>query len=140
MPKVIPVSRLLKKLTDQERDDWVERPPGMPRPSEMKREDCKYGPRPCPLVSCRHNNYLSDTDVGTIILTWPDKQPEDVDPRYSCALDVSERGQTAEKPMTFRELATVLDMTYQAIQQLVAVAQKKGRYARRSEGWNDDGE
>lgn len=109
MAKVLPVSTK-KKLTKLEIAEAIPYPEDSPRPSEMKLSDCCYpgAPRPCPLVSCRKNNYLTVTPSGSILLTWPDRQPEDVPPKDSCSEDVANRGQTERHPLILEELAVVM--------------------------------
>lgn len=75
---------------------------------------CSELPRPCPLVSCRHNLFLDvDDDTGEIEFAHPGKEPNRIDPHTSCAIDVAMRGsQDAEfvadlmgmGPLAFEEL------------------------------------
>lgn len=118
-------------LTPEEIASAIPYPEDSPTPSQMKREDCKDGPRPCALVSCHFNNYLSPTANGTIHLTWPGLQPEQVPPLWSCSLDVSERGQTVEKPMPLEEIAAGLGTTKQTVDNIIKAAQVRGRNTRR---------
>lgn len=55
------------------------------------RGDCEAIERPCPFVGCRYNNYLHVNGLN-VKLTWPDLEPDEVDPEKSCALDVADRG------------------------------------------------
>lgn len=144
MGKILPASRNLKQLTKQEIADSIPYPKGSPTPSEMTPEDCCYpgAPRPCPLVTCKFNNYLNVTDNGTILLTWPDKQPEDVNPEHSCVLDVADQGQDALNPLTLDEIGDIVGMTRQAIDLQVIRAQanfKKAWKERKKNGQKDDG-
>jgi len=61
-----------------------------PRP--RTRGDCGSVPRPCPFVSCRWNLYLDVMDNGSLKLNFPDLEPDQMDTRFSCALDVADRG------------------------------------------------
>ena len=126
MKKALPASRL-PKLTEQEIAERIP-VPDVPFPKDMQKGDCCYpgAPRPCPLVSYKWNNYLTVSDVGTIILTWPDKQPEDVDPKKSCACDVMERGQTEDEPLEMREIAEVLNCTKQNVDLIIKGAREHG--------------
>lgn len=135
MAKILPSSRN-RKLTRKEIEESIPYPEDSARPSEMTEDDCCYpdAPRPCPLVSCRFNNYLTPTDVGTILLTWPDLQPEDVPPADSCALDVSRRGQTPDKPLLLRLLGKVVGQkSRQAMDLEIKRAQKSFKIAWRNE-------
>ncbi len=130
MPRILPVSRKLDGLTQEEIENAIPYPDS-PRPSEMKVEDCCYpdAPRPCPLVSCKFNNYLNPTDNGTILLNWPSLQPWEVPPEMSCANDVANRGQSPDDPLTFDEMAPIIGATRQAAEQGVARAQKSFKQA-----------
>jgi hypothetical protein len=61
-----------------------------PEPSNLPatRAECRGGPRPCPLISCRWNLYLDVEPNGAITLNFPDREPEDM--VHSCALDIAE--------------------------------------------------
>jgi hypothetical protein len=88
--------------------------------------DCHYegAPRPCPLVSCKFNNYLTPKENGNIILTWPDLQPEEVPPEHSCLLDeIARDGHSVSYPMSFRKMGERLGTTYQGAQRMVSDAQ-----------------
>lgn len=58
----------------------------------VTRGDCASVPRPCPYVSCKYNLYLDVTRAGSILLNFPDREPWDMPPDRSCALDVADRG------------------------------------------------
>ncbi len=75
------------------RDRWfgevVEYPSDVERPKT--RGDCIDGPRPCPWVSCRFNNYLDVSPRGSIKLNFPDREPAEVPADKSCALDIADQ-------------------------------------------------
>ncbi len=147
MSKILPVSRE-PELTRKEVAEQVPYPEDSPTPSQMKESDCCYAgaPRPCPLVSCRFNNYLTVTEYGTILVTWPELQPEEVPPDDSCALDIARnRGYSAANPMPFSELKQLVGSTSrQNAKNLVDQAQSHARRIRRGlvakdiENGNDD--
>ena len=56
------------------------------------RGECAGGPRPCPLTTCSMNTYLDVTRYGAIKINFPGKEPWEVPPETSCALDVAEAG------------------------------------------------
>ena len=56
------------------------------------RGDCVDGPRPCPWVGCRHNTFLDVSAKSGALTLNHGLEPDEVDPRLSCALDVAERG------------------------------------------------
>ena len=75
-------------------DDWRPR----------TREDCAKVPRPCPYVGCRYNMIMSPVSLPknakspprpikpTLYVVVDDTDnPLDIDPRWSCALDIAER-------------------------------------------------
>lgn len=101
-------------------------PPEPPAPADVSidhpscRGECQSGPRPCPLVGCLYNNYLDVREGGTIRLTYPDRLPEDVPKKESCALDVAESG-----PHTLDEVASILGLTRERIRQIEGKASKK---------------
>jgi hypothetical protein len=98
------------ELSEEEVKEAIQYPEGFERPKSYEKE-CKGGPRPCPLVGCEANNFLWVGKRGDIYKTWPDKEPEDVDPKLSCAYDVADRDQSPEKPLPFEELAEALNLT-----------------------------
>lgn len=61
--------------------------------SPTTRGDCARVPRPCPHVSCVHHLYLDvSAKTGAIKLNFPDLEPDQLPPEWSCALDVADRG------------------------------------------------
>ena len=84
------------------------------------REECAGGPRPCPLVSCPYNLYLSVSSWGHIQLSHPDREPEDVPPKESCSLDLADEG-----PQTLDHIGHVMGLTRERIRQIELIALKK---------------
>jgi hypothetical protein len=120
-------------LTAKEIAEAIPYPEGSQRPSEMTPNDCCYpdAPRPCPLVSCKFNNYLTPTDHGTIILTWPNLKPEEVPPDDSCLLDVIKRTKySPENPMPYREMGRRLGVSAQGAKSMVDLAHKHAKESR----------
>lgn len=77
-----------------------------------RREDCANGPRPCPLVSCRHHLYLDvNPQTGTIKLNFPDLEVWEL--VHSCALDVADQGGTA-----IEAVGELLNVTRERIRQI----------------------
>lgn len=72
------------------------------------RGDCAQGPRPCPWVGCVWNNFLRVRADGSVKLTWPGTEPDEVPPEVSCALDVADRG-----GVTIRELSDAMGVVPQ---------------------------
>lgn len=86
------------------------------------RGDCVGGPRPCPWVSCVYNNYLDERQSGTtagksIILNFPDLEPDQVPAAHSCALDVADEGGA-----TLEDVAIVMNLTRERVRQIQDIA------------------
>jgi hypothetical protein len=81
------------------------------------RDECRGGPRPCPLVGCVYNNYLTVLSGGTIRINRRDLQPEDVSKKTSCALDVADAGEH-----TLDYVGTVLGLTRERVRQIEVIA------------------
>lgn len=87
------------------------------------RADCKWVPRPCPYVACRHNTYASWGPGHRIkIARKPDGTPYS-DPlerpaETSCVLDLVEKW----GPMTYEEIAEVLGLSRERVRQLIQSA------------------
>jgi len=106
------------KIMPPSPDNPVERP--------LHRSECKGGPRPCPLVGCPYNNYLTVNQYGIIRLSHKQREPEDVPPSDSCVLDVADSG-----PQTLERVGEILGLTRERIRQIemhiVAMVRKKLR-------------
>jgi hypothetical protein len=79
--------------------------------------------RPCPWVGCRYNTYLEVSTHGSLTLFDPGRQPWDVSPATSCALDVAERG-----GVTPEDVGAIFGMSRERIRQIEqgALAQLEG--------------
>ena len=85
----------------------------------LRREDCANGPRPCPLVSCRHHLYLDvNPQTGTIKLNFPDLEVWEL--VHSCALDIADQGGTA-----IEAVGELLNVTRERIRQIETQALAK---------------
>lgn len=83
------------------------------------RGECKDGPRPCPMVGCKHHLYLDvNPRNGNIKLNFPDLEPEQL--VVSCALDVADRG-----GVTLHRLGALMNMTRQRVVQVEQIVFKK---------------
>ncbi len=113
----MPLRRLeiYREEVTQEELDEVE------RTKPRTRGDCESAPRPCPYVSCSMNLYL-DVQKGTGSVTYHDasREPEDVPPDQSCALDVADRG-----GMTLEDLAHLAKLTRERMRQIESAALRK---------------
>jgi hypothetical protein len=79
----------------------------------QRREECRDGPRPCPLVGCPHNTFLNVTSTGRIQLAHGKRQPEDVPPHESCSLDVADSG-----AQTLSRVGEIMGLTRERIRQI----------------------
>lgn len=81
----------------------------LPRPALY--EECRGGHRPCPIVSCPNNNYLTVMDYGRLKLNHPGVEPWEIPPDQSCAGDMThgERSNQVRPTMSHMSLVSVLD-------------------------------
>ena len=86
-------------------------PPARPR----TRGECGSEPRPCRWVGCRHNLFLDVRPDCSLLLNYLGREPEDVPPERSCALDVADRG-----GQTLEEVGDCLGVTRERIRQIEA--------------------
>lgn len=93
-----------------------EYPGGIERPKT--RGECEGGERPCPFVSCRHNMFLTITQIGNI----KTHANEIEDLRESCALDVADEG-----PHSLQETADIMGIVRERVRQLESQGLKKLR-------------
>jgi hypothetical protein len=75
------------------------------------RGECRFGPRPCPYVSCRHHLFVEVQRTGNLKLNFPDLQPWEIP--ETCSLDVAERG-----GCTLEEVGDLMNMTRERVRQL----------------------
>lgn len=88
------------------------------------RSECLDAERPCPYVGCNYNLFLDvDPAYGRITLNGPDsRDAADVDPEWSCALDVADRGAQRRE-----DIARALDVVPERIRQIQVAAIAKMR-------------
>lgn len=84
------------------------------------RGDCENAQRPCVFVSCKYNTYIDVKKSGSLVLNFPDKNPEEVPPQHSCALDIADLGGSS-----LEDVARVLNMTRERVRQIQEVALHK---------------
>lgn len=77
----------------------------------LTRGDCEGAVRPCPWVGCRHHLYLSVTDAGALVISFPDLEPWEL--KDTCALDVAARG-----GLTLDEVGVISNLTRERIRQI----------------------
>lgn len=76
------------------------------------RGDCRYGPRPCPWVACRHHLYIDvNEETGTIKINFPDLMPWEL--THSCSIDVAEAG-----AITLEDVGKIMNLTRERIRQV----------------------
>jgi Sigma-70, region 4 len=102
-------------------------PPDVQRP--QTRGECENAERPCPWVGCKWHAYLDVTDTGSIVLNFPDVDPESLDRLpYSCVLDVADHGGAI-----LEDVGAVMNLTRERVRQIEAQALRRLRarpYAR----------
>jgi Sigma-70, region 4 len=108
--KTLNVYRIPKRTLAADRDAYPE-PVDHPR----TRAECERGPRPCPLVGCRHNLYLDVKPNGSIKLNFPDLDVDQIG--ESCALDVADRGGA-----TLEIVGALMNLTRERVRQIEAKA------------------
>jgi hypothetical protein len=80
------------------------------------RGDCRYGPRPCPWVSCRHHLYLDvNPRTGTLKINFPHLDLSDMP--ETCALDAADRG-----GLTLDTIGQLMNLTRERVRQMERVA------------------
>lgn len=83
------------------------------------RAECAEGPRPCPVVSCKHHLYIDVSPrTGAIKLNFPDLEVWELN--ESCALDVADRGGT-----TLEDVGAIMNLTRERIRQVEVKALAK---------------
>ncbi|HBB02169.1 TPA: hypothetical protein DCZ16_00050 [Candidatus Peregrinibacteria bacterium] len=79
--------------------------------------------RPCTWVGCNYNLYLDvNPETGSLKLNFPDLNPWEVHPRYSCALDIADDG-----GWPLERVGKVMNLTRERIRQYEVACVKKLR-------------
>lgn len=115
-PRTLPDRRAPQETIDTVADDEVIAQYDRPQ----TRGDCKNGPRPCPFVSCRHHLFLDVNQSGSICLSFPELEVDQlVD---TCSLDVADRGGE-----TLESTGNLINRTRERTRQIEFVAIRKLR-------------
>lgn len=78
------------------------------------RADCEMGDRPCPFVSCKHHLYLDVGRSGSLILNFPDIEPDEMERmEETCALDVADEGGA-----TLEHVGEIMNLTRERVRQM----------------------
>ncbi len=83
----------------------------------ITRGECSSIPRPCPFASCRYSLLAEVTPSGRVVDVFGDR---DVEPGFSCALDVADTG-----GVTLERIGEQAGFTRERIRQLEHVALRK---------------
>lgn len=75
------------------------------------RADCVDGPRPCPFVACKHHLYLDVTATGSIVMNFPDVEPDELE--ETCSLDVADGGES-----TLHRTGELMNLTRERVRQM----------------------
>lgn len=118
-PLTVAERRFKAQLDELERPSRVARRklPVLQMPAT--RDGCANIPRPCPYVRCSMNNYLT-TSNGVVQRAYPNLEPWEIDPKWSCALDVADRGGA-----TVEEIGRAINVTLERVRQIHAGALRK---------------
>lgn len=107
------------KLTAEELRLKEELDATFPQVKVENRSQCRCGPRPCPIVSCKYHLY---TDIkvpnGSLVRNFGFMEIDLMN--ESCVLDVAERG-----AHTLEEIGEMLNLTRERIRQIERDALKK---------------
>lgn len=90
------------------------------------REDCKGGPRPCPIIHCPSNLYGHFTPAGAYKVAFPHREPWEMPPDESCSLDVADAHDERE-PKTLEEVGRLMNHSTVRTQQIEQDAFRKLR-------------
>ena len=77
------------------------------------RGNCEDIPRPCPFASCHHHLLLEVTRAGNIKFRTQAREPDQLPPDRSCALDMAEEG-----GHTLEVVGTVMGVTRERVRQI----------------------
>jgi len=89
--------------------------------------------RPCVFVGCRPNLYLDVTENGSIKMTRPELEPQEMRASRSCVLDVASGG-----PLRLDDTGHALDVSRERVRQLEVVALANLRTNLKAAGIEDD--
>jgi hypothetical protein len=98
---------------------------GWDRQRPKTRADCEAVPRPCPWVSCKYNLFL-DVNHKSIKLNFPDREPHQMAPTGSCALDVADRVAAGEQ-LSLEDVGHLMNLGIERVRQLSALAAQGAR-------------
>ena len=80
-------------------------------------EECRGGPRPCPLISCPMHLWSDVTRTGGLKLNFPDREPWEMPEHESCAVDVADAGGA-----TLDRVGVLINLTRERVRQLQEMA------------------
>lgn len=99
------------RLTNKEKADSLALRPYMLRQVPKTRAECVDGPRPCPIIRCRHHLYVTvNPDNGSIKLNFPNKLLEELE--YTCSLDAADDG-----GMTMERVGELMNLSLERVRQ-----------------------
>lgn len=104
------------------------------------RADCVDGPRPCPFVGCKFNNYVGfrpdragAPSLGLQYPWGPAVEPDGVPPGSSCTLDAAEQG-----GLTLEATAEFMGLTKERVRQIEEQGLVRLKAALLAAGLGDD--
>jgi hypothetical protein len=102
----------MNRLSQHERDEWRRQLPVVDHARPRTRGECPVF-RPCPYVGCVYNLFLEVLARGNLSMRFPDREPEDMPPLWSCALDVADRGSAS-----LEEVGAALNIVRERVRQI----------------------
>lgn len=107
-------------LDEQHERNGEEKTPKVEHP--VRRDECQGGSRPCPLVGCKWNLYLSVRREGTIHFTFPHREPDNMETDASCVMDVVDANPDG---ITLEEAGRRMNLTRERIRQIEVKIMRK---------------
>jgi hypothetical protein len=117
-----PLTVKLNRISKREREELRRNLPILDYQRPRTRAECPQE-RPCCYVACSKNLYLDVAPrpgTGNIRLNFPDREPEDMPPLWSCALDVADRGGA-----TLEEVGEAMNIVRERVRQIEGEALRK---------------
>lgn len=84
--------------------------------------------RPCWQVGCRHNLFLDvHEETGALKFNFPGREPEEMPPLASCALDIAEMTALEGRELDLEEVGRRMNISIERVRQLEAKAKRDAK-------------